>query len=520
MINKPYKYVAVIGLDGMGVYNKNANTPCMDKIFENGAVTYSALSMSPTSSAENWGAMLLGASPEVHMMANEMDNGRRNSGVKFPSVFKRLREAMPDARLSSFVHWNPINAYIIEDGLNVVFVNNRNDAELCDLIVDEVSNKPNFLFVQLDDIDGQGHDFGYGNKEYLDKIEEEDAFVGKIFEAYKNNGILEETLFICVADHGGIHFAHGSFSDGEKYIYLAARGEGVAKGEIGAAYTRDIAAIVLYALGVDFPEYEEKGFSSQVPDGIFPETKGTYKKIEEKDLYFSDRVTPEYKSEKGLTDFISDEKIRLAIFMDGEIKDVSGKYELEEHGTVEYEDGVYGKCAVMGNTGYVTVKDFKLGPDSFSIGYWTKVDTTIGEGLSICSNKDWFWKYREEKGIGVAFRQHDIIFNLSADKRRYEIMAGFPLEIGKGWIHVLQCVDKKDRTVKVYMNFKEAYHGDMPDFLGEDYDTDMPFNIGNDGLGTFSNDRYDMRIPIDDFIIFGDALTKDEVEKLGQYYGM
>jgi hypothetical protein len=29
-----------------------------------------------------------------------------------------------------------------------------------------------------------------------------------------------------------------------------------------------------------------------------------------------------------------------------------------------------------------------------------------------------------------------------------------------------------------------------------------------------------MRIPIDDFIIFGDALTKDEVEKLGQYYGM
>ena len=30
-----YKHVVVVGLDGMGIFNKKANTPCMDKIFEN-----------------------------------------------------------------------------------------------------------------------------------------------------------------------------------------------------------------------------------------------------------------------------------------------------------------------------------------------------------------------------------------------------------------------------------------------------------------------------------------------------
>ena len=69
------------------------------------------------------------------------------------------------------------------------------------------------------------------------------------------------------------------------------------------------------------------------------------------------------------------------------------------------------------------------------------------------------------------------------------------------------------------MNFKKIYEADIPESFGE-YDTEFPFNIGNDGLGTFSNDRYHQDICIDDFVVFGDALTSDEVTELGKYYGI
>ncbi len=65
-----FKHVAVIGIDGMGGFNKSAQTPCMDSIFVNGAVTYKAFSMDPTISAENWGGMLIGSDPAVHRLTN------------------------------------------------------------------------------------------------------------------------------------------------------------------------------------------------------------------------------------------------------------------------------------------------------------------------------------------------------------------------------------------------------------------------------------------------------------------
>ena len=97
-----YKYVAIVALDGMGNFNLKTPTPCMDKIFENGAVTNYGLSMSPTSSTENWPTMFMGVAPEVHAVLNEVDNGRINTGDRFPTIFKRVRDAMPEAHISSF----------------------------------------------------------------------------------------------------------------------------------------------------------------------------------------------------------------------------------------------------------------------------------------------------------------------------------------------------------------------------------------------------------------------------------
>ena len=69
-MSKKYSHVIVIGVDGAGSWFKDADTPNFDKIFENGAITYKALSSKPTISAECWGSMLIGVGPEIHGLTN------------------------------------------------------------------------------------------------------------------------------------------------------------------------------------------------------------------------------------------------------------------------------------------------------------------------------------------------------------------------------------------------------------------------------------------------------------------
>nr|MBQ4319347.1 hypothetical protein [Clostridia bacterium] len=63
--------------------------------------------------------------------------------------------------------------------------------------------------------------------------------------------------------------SHGGWSDGEKYVTFAAAGKGIVRSDIGEMNIRDLAAIVLYAFDIDAPEFDEAGWTSQIPCGIF-----------------------------------------------------------------------------------------------------------------------------------------------------------------------------------------------------------------------------------------------------------
>ena len=69
-MERKYRHVIVVGIDGAGAFIREARTPCFDRIFAGGAVTYRALASRPTISAECWGSMLLGVGPEVHGLTN------------------------------------------------------------------------------------------------------------------------------------------------------------------------------------------------------------------------------------------------------------------------------------------------------------------------------------------------------------------------------------------------------------------------------------------------------------------
>ena len=284
-MSRKYSHIIVIGVDGAGSWFKDAYTPHFDEIFKNGTVTYKALSSKPTISAECWGSMLIGAGPEVHKLTNNKVSVLPYPiWSKHPTVFRRIRKAYPEAELGSYCDWNPINKGIVEKTFGVN-KKTAKDKKLTPLICSYIREKnPDFLFVHFDSVDGAGHSNGYGTPAHLSAINKVDSLIGDVYSAIKDADIIEDTLFIVIADHGGTNDengkgSHGGWTDEEKYVTFAAIGKNINCGEIKEMNIRDLAAIVLYAMGIKAPVFDEKGWTSQIPDGLFSDYTGKYRDI-------------------------------------------------------------------------------------------------------------------------------------------------------------------------------------------------------------------------------------------------
>ena len=516
---KRYQHVIVIGIDGMGNYNLKADTPNMDMLFENGAVNNAALSMDPTISAENWGAMLIGCDPGVHELTNSIISRFEYKNKAMPSVFARIRKEYPEAYLASCCNWDPINFGIIEHDVNVDKITADNDALLCDEIEKVIAKKPDFLFIQFDDVDGAGHGNWYGTPKHLRQIEITDGYVGRIVSAYKNAGIFEDTLFICLADHGGIRGGHGGYTPEERTVYFAVAGRGVEKSEMGYAQTKDIAALVLYAFGLDIPAFDRKSFSSQVPDNIFVGRKNDYIKPAPVENNIETKPTPAFRGENGLTKYFPEEKIKLAMFFDNEIKDETGKNRFTQVGTVKYySTGVRGARAEFGKTGFAVTEDLSFGDDSFSVAFWIKLDHSLDEEVCVCGTQDWFWRRRNSRGFTQAFRNGDTQISVADGSDRIDLVTPYHDDVSDGWLHCVSVIDKRKKELRVYHNFRLVRVCKLEDRFICCLDG-LPFTVGNDAAHQHNDKEFHFIFNMDDLFIFDGAFEQTDVNKLKEYYG-
>ena len=262
-----YKHVVLVGIDGAGNFYKQANTPTINKLFDDGAGTDMCLTSIPTISAECWGSMLIGVGPQTHGLTNGIVSSEEYKNAEHPTLFKMIREARPDAILGAFCNWSPINAGIVERDIGVTLETGE-DAELTTKICDYIkTEKPDFLFVQFDSIDGAGHTYGYGTERYLEALSGADAWIAAIKEAIEAAGIAEDTLYLVTADHGGHDHGHGGTTDEEKYVFFVGVGKTVVPGAKLEMEVKDIPAIVMHALGMmGSPNWE-----ATLPAGMFTE---------------------------------------------------------------------------------------------------------------------------------------------------------------------------------------------------------------------------------------------------------
>ena len=267
---KIYDHVLIIGVDGGGAFFKDTETPNLDRIFEDGNVTYEARTGVPAISAHSWTSLLHGVTYAAHQISNgDAENYPYPVDSPYPSIFRVILEDDPDAHVASICGWEAQNKGIVEDDIGVVKITvPESDIKLSETVCNYVKENgaPKLLYTVFDEADVAGHGYGWGSERHLGSITNIDALIGLIYDSYEEAGVLEDTLIMVTADHGGYERDHGGNMDCEKYIMFAAAGESVIKN--GAAQDmniRDVAAIAAYALGLECPE----SWTARVPAGLF-----------------------------------------------------------------------------------------------------------------------------------------------------------------------------------------------------------------------------------------------------------
>ena len=282
-LNAAVKYdrVLIIGVDGAGGYFGEIDTPNFDRVFGNGSVTYQGLSQNPTVSAENWSSMLHGVTYQKHCVTNTVATTLPWMQSQYPSVFKLHAQNDPKATYLSSCTWYQINYGIIENmsglkKINPRFTFGKNDPTEQELDAYNVEKTiealkktdPTITFVHLDCVDHAGHGSGYGSAAFKESVEKVDVLIGKLYDAYVQNGWVDDTLFVLATDHGhSLKGGHGGETITEKNVTCAVAGAkgNIVKGTMGRYVTQDLAAIVAYGLGDRQPD----SWEGRVPENIF-----------------------------------------------------------------------------------------------------------------------------------------------------------------------------------------------------------------------------------------------------------
>lgn len=222
----------IIGMDGVQLQHYEqlgSDTHLQKRLFYGKAYAggiNGRASEQATISGPGWMTLLTGVWANKHGVVSNNESLRVDP--EFPSLFKRLRDALPNAYLSSVVNWSPINtAFLLEDAQgNNVRESGLSDEQVTARTLDILDNTPaDFTFIQLDEPDEAGHASGFGPA-YQFALREADDKLGRLLDkveerAYKHPQ--EDWLVIVCTDHGRDFWGsgHGGITEQEKTVFIA-----------------------------------------------------------------------------------------------------------------------------------------------------------------------------------------------------------------------------------------------------------------------------------------------------------
>ncbi|WP_449434707.1 alkaline phosphatase family protein [Pseudomonas putida] len=227
----------------------------------------------PTLGGPGWMTLLTGVWANKHGVVSDAASQRIDPA--YPSLFKRLRDAMPNAYLSSVVSWSPINtAFLLEDAQDSnVRESGMSDERAVERTLEIVRSTPaDFTFIELGEPDQ-----AVAGQQYRQALRRADSQVGRLLgevdkRRYENPQ--EDWLVIVTTDHGRSSPDIDAALVREKTIFIASNKKlnleaslpRMAKDDPNTSYLYDyvaqtsVAVTVLRHMGVEtLPEWKLDG---------------------------------------------------------------------------------------------------------------------------------------------------------------------------------------------------------------------------------------------------------------------
>ena len=224
-----------------------------DLLRRRGSYSDHAMTIRDASTLPAHASMLSGVQPSKHGLT--WNTWRPREGyIKTPTIFTHAA----DAGLSTaFFTGKSKLRHIVPPGSVGMY---DRPGYYCKKVAEEAANylmteKPTLAFVHFSDPDEAGHAKGWMSSPQKNAIAHSDACLGIIYEALEKSGLIDDTLLIVTADHGGHNRVHSGAKKIDREIPWIACGPGVREDYVlpDPPSTLDTAATALYALGLPIP---------------------------------------------------------------------------------------------------------------------------------------------------------------------------------------------------------------------------------------------------------------------------
>jgi hypothetical protein len=259
------KMIVLIGIDGLCISGfQEAETPNLDELVRNGALSLKTRPVLPSISAPNWVSYLTGTSPEHHGVTfngwTQMNSLIRPSETDpdgfFPSVFQVLAHQRPGAKTGMFYDWNDLGdlfnpSYIHHSEYSGDWASSLKNAARW---IGE--NSPDFTFVYIGHPAEARYENRYNEKKYLQAIEEVDAALGELFSGLKKAELFDRIHFLVASGSGRRGYGHGEGSIEEIEVPWIISGPGIIRNRmIGQpASVFNTAPTIVRLFGLENPE--------------------------------------------------------------------------------------------------------------------------------------------------------------------------------------------------------------------------------------------------------------------------